>query len=385
MNVVAEIPGSEPSNLSWETTSDIPTPETAKIICVTTSPSTFKVAKVVAEDLSDLFGIVQTSALTWLNYRCEDMLEESLYIARKFGFSEPMIRGLVDAGYEGFEDLETEMGMVMPAIHVEGLDVDVNPVLLLMKDNLIITIHGAEVNRFMLFSRYTDTWFSKLAPNMPTEDKMSRLLARLIEVNNARNFEQLRHIEEKADDISEALLDPTIHYMETGRFIFQVKHNLIIYLNALWRSLDLLNNLRYGDAELLSDSPKVLHSFNVLADNLVKHISLTEHTSNILVSGTTVLQTLHNNQLLIINNRMLMVMTWVTIIATAVLVPNTLATLFAYVYVIPPEHLWWTFALICILTIAACDIVYLWMKRSPDLVVVPEDAHTSAKVFRLGH
>jgi magnesium transporter len=152
-----------------------------------------------------------------------------------------------------------------------------------------------------------------------------------------------------------------------------VKHCLILYLAALWRSLDLLNRLRHGDAELISDNPKALQRINNLALDLTKHISLTEHTSEVLISGTTVLQTLYNNQLLVINNRFILVLTWMTIIGTAVLVPNTIATIIAYVLSIPPEHLWWTSIIMITTTVGATIGVYFGIMSRFRLYSTPED------------
>ncbi|MFA5313899.1 MAG: CorA family divalent cation transporter, partial [Methanomassiliicoccales archaeon] len=273
-----------------------------------------------------------------------------------------------------YEDLDSEMGMVMPAIQIKGIEVDIKPIIILVKKNLIITIHDRSVTRLVQFSRYADGWMSKLPVMMPTVDKLTLVLTRIIGVNNERNFEQLRQIEGRADDISEALLDPTMHYMETGRYIYEVKHSLIVYLASLWRCLDLLNQLRYGDAELISDSQKVLQNISNLATSVSKHISLTEHMSEVLVSGTTMLQTLHNNQLLIINNRLVLVMTWMTIIGTMVLVPNTLATIIGYMYTVPEGHFIWTMAVIIVSTVACTFSAYYWIYSHMQLAETPENA-----------
>lgn len=344
-----------------------------KMICVTIPPPPLKVTKVTAEDAADLMTIVEQSNLTWLNYVAEDLDKEVVPIALRFGFSEQLVKELVSQRYDAYEDNEYELGLVMPSIRIQGIDVNIHPVYVLVKDNLILTIHDRGVTRLVQFSRYADTWISKLPVVMPTLDKLTLMLARIIEVNNSRNFEELRIIEEKADDISEALLDPTIHYMETGRYIFSVKHCLILYLAALWRSLDLLNRLRHGDAELISDNPKALQRINNLALDLTKHISLTEHTSEVLISGTTVLQTLYNNQLLVINNRFILVLTWMTIIGTAVLVPNTIATIIAYVLSIPPEHLWWTSIIMITTTVSATIGVYFGIMSRFRLYSTPEE------------
>jgi len=346
--------------------------ERPKFICVTIPPSPFKIAKVTSADPEDLTGIAKEGVLTWIDYIADNYDEELRTVGCKFGFSEQMIRRLIIDSCGAYEDNDTELGLVVPAIQIKALDVDVRPIAILVGKNLIITIHERNITRLVQFSRYADTWISKLPVQMPTCDKLTLVLSRIIGVNNDRNFEQLRQIEGKADDISRSLLDPTVHYMETGRYIYEVKHSLIIYLNAMWRSLDLINRLRYGDAEIISDNPKVLQNISNLAMSVTKHISLSEHMSEVLVSGTTVLQTLHNNQLLVINNRLLLVTTWMTIIGTMVLVPNTLATIISYMYTVPEEHFLWTVALILASTVACTWEAYYWIYTHMQLGEAPE-------------
>jgi len=62
-----------------------------------------------------------------------------------------------------------------------------------------------------------------------------------------------------------------------------------------------------------------------------RQIALSEHMSEVLASGLEVLQTVFiiiNVQLL--NNRLAFLATWLGVLATAGLVPNTLATVFRY-------------------------------------------------------
>jgi magnesium transporter len=55
-------------------------------------------------------------------------------------------------------------------------------------------------------------------------------------------------------------------------------------------------------------------------------IGLAEHLSDVLASGMEVLQSIYNNQLQLLNNRLAMLVAYLTIIGTALLVPNTIAT-----------------------------------------------------------
>ena len=103
-----------------------------------------------------------------------------------------------------------------------------------------------------------------------------------------------------------------------------MKHALITYMNALWDSVDVLHALRYGDAELITNEDKILDMISVMTDEVKSQIGLAEHMSEVLASGLEVMQTIYNNQLQTINNRFSLVITYLTIVGTAVLVPNTI-------------------------------------------------------------
>ena len=147
-----------------------------------------------------------------------------------------------------------------------------------------------------------------------------------------------------------------------GRSIYEMKHALITYLNTLWRTLDVLNNLRYGDADVISDNPKVLAKVNLLVVDVTQQISLSEHMSEVLASGLEVLQSIYNNQLQVLNNRMALAMTWLTILGTAVLVPNTLATIGGLVTMEGPMLVWFLL-MIAISTVAATALAWWWVSN----------------------
>jgi len=87
----------------------------------------------------------------------------------------------------------------------------------------------------------------------------------------------------------------------------------------------------------------------------------------VLASGLEVLQSLYNNQLQILNNRMSLTMTWLTILGTAVLVPNTLATIFGFVFGLEWKLIIWSLAVITISTVGATLLAYWWVKRRVNL------------------
>ena len=248
------------------------------------------------------------------------------------------------------------IGILLPAVRVKKVDFQCFPLLILVKKNLILTIHSEDVSRLVNFSRYAEAFVRKLPENMLPEDKVTTMLCRIIDENNNRNFEQLREIEDQADWLSESLLDMKAERSMLGKSIYEMKHTLIVYLNTLWRTLDVLNNLRYGDADVITDNPKVLAKVNLLVVDVTQQISLSEHMSEVLASGLEVLQSIYNNQLQVLNNRMALAMTWLTILGTAVLVAAS--GLFALYLA---GLAWWWFAAVAAAVAAAAPAAWFWM------------------------
>jgi len=277
--------------------------------------------------IEDFCPIFSDASVAWVDYIIEDFGEETLKAAMALGFSEQLIKNLNRDMRSGYEDFGNEMGILVPAIRVEGFDVKLDPLIILIRENLIATLHTTETRRFFRVRRYAETMLKKLPQKMLRKDKITLLLIRLIEENNARNFDHLRDIEELGDKMSEDLGNPKTPRELIGKKIYAMKHALITYLGGLWVTVDALNSLRYGDAELLTDDPKILNKINGLVGEVQSQIGLAEHLSEVLASGLEVLQSIYNNQLQVLNNRLALLVAYLTIIGTALLVPNTIATI----------------------------------------------------------
>jgi magnesium transporter len=342
-------------------------PMSNRVICVSLPSLSSKPIKLTAVAPEEIMMTVQKANLSWVNYTATNLETDGAKVASQFGFSEGIIPTLLKGYYANYEDREVELGVMVPAVRVEALELDVYPIIILVRKNLILTLHTQEVTRIIQFSRYADTYLRKLPEVMPQEDKLSMMLIRILDENNTKNFEQLRAIEEQADSMSEKMIDPSSPRMEVGRQIYEMKHTLITYLNTLWRTLDVVNTLRYGDAEVITDNQKVLNRFGLLADELNRQIELSEHMSEVLASGLEVLQSLYNNQLQILNNRMSLTMTWLTILGTAVLVPNTLATIFGFVFNLSWDMVIWTMSIITFATVGSTLLAWWWVKKRVNL------------------
>jgi magnesium transporter len=218
--------------------------------------------------------------------------------------------------------------------------------------------------RFIRLRRYSDTILRKIPVDGLPEDKLTILVTRIIDANNDSNVRHLRAIEEQGDDLNAIMMDPKTDRMLIGPKIYELKHALIVYMNALWESVDVLHALRYGDAELITNDEKELNMISIMADEIKSQIGLAEHMSDVLASGLEVMQSIYNNQLQISNNKLAMVVAYLTIIGTALLVPNTIATMLGdAVFEIGPHDMVWYAPLMFFGTTGAVVLSWWWVKK----------------------
>ncbi len=325
------------------------------------------------QDVRELCSSIGSASLAWIDYVVDDFEKEAVQTAASLGFSESLLKNLIVSRGGGYEDYDSEMGILLPAIYMEGFDVKIDQLVIMMKEGLLVTLHTKEIKRFFRVRRYAETLMRKIPQKIPHKDKLTLLLIRVIDENNSRNFDYLRGIEEKGDALSKQLSDTTVSRTEIGTNIYEMKHALIVYLGGLWATVDTLNALRYGDAELLTDDNKILNKITALVSEVNSHIGLAEHLSEVLASGLEVLQSIYNNQLQVLNNRMAMLVAYLTIIGTALLVPNTIATVAGNaMFSFTSRDIPWYLTLIILSTAVATYISWWAVKRLGLLPHSPE-------------
>ncbi len=330
--------------------------------CVAVS-SSGTIFKCDAESPDSFMETLADSAIAWVDYWVDDFDKEALGVATRLGFSDAIVAALI--GGSSYQDFDVEMGIRLPSVHVSGFDVQIHPLLMLLKRNFILTVHPLSVDRrFAQLRRYSDTILKKIRPDLVVEDKITLLLLRLIDENNGRNFEYLRQIEELGDALNRKLIDTQTERDKLGHDIYQMKHALITYLDALWQTVDVMHDLRFGDAEVITNDPGLLEKITHVEEDVNRQIGLSEHMSEVLASGLEVMQSIYNNQLQVLNNRLAMVMTYLTIIGTAVLVPNTLATILGNsAFAMEPQDRGWYIAILVVSTVLATWLAYWWVKK----------------------
>jgi magnesium transporter len=332
--------------------------------CVALS-SSGTIFKSDAESPADFRDVLEDSVIAWVDRWTDAFDKDAPVAAAQLGFSEPLISSLTGDSRLTYEDFDTEMGIKLPSIQVRQFEVEPHPLLILLRKNFVLSVHPLSVDRrFTRLRRYSEIILKKIPVDASSEDKLTMLLIRIIDESNQRNFEHLRQIEEHGDELNKDMMSPKTPRDKLGPEIYNMKHALITYLDALWQTVDVLHALRYGDAELMTDNQRLLYRMSLLAEDVNRQIALAEHMSDVLASGLEVLQTIYNNQLQALNNRMAMVMTYLTIIGTAVLVPNTLATILGNsAFAMEPNDVGWYWALLVGSTVVATALAYWWVKR----------------------
>jgi len=324
--------------------------------------STVKIEGKVEEFLQT----IKEADFAWVNVQVDDLKEEGSKVASTLGFKPSIVYELEKQRFSGYDDHTNELGLLLPAVRVMKLEVEINKLIILMKNNIIITIHGEHVTRLVKFARYAVTSFKKIPKNLDDIDKISLVLIRILDENNERNFDGIRSIQEQGEEISKYLIQPSAPRQELGADIYKMKHALISYLEALWATLDVVHYLRYGDAEMVTDDPIILQKIGMLSTDLTRQISISEQMSTVLASGLEVLQSIYNNQLTMLNNRMSMIAVWMGVLGAAFIVPNTIATIFGTSIA---EHInWQTQLIIIVLSTLFSGLFAYWLFKKKGLI-----------------
>jgi len=377
--------------------------------------------------LEDFFPLIEQASIAWADVKLDDFEKEAVETGIKLGFSELLVKQLLTRLGDGtrfqggYEDYDAEMGLLLPAISVKGFDITINPVLMLLKKNIIVTIRSNKTHVYRNLHRYAEAFLRRLPRDLKQVDLLTLLLIRILDENNERNFEQLQEIDKWSESLTRDLKDEGIVRSAVGDQIYQMKLTLVRYLSCLWGTSDTLNSLRYGDADIVSDDVQMLDKISLLIREVRDHLSLAEHLSDVLASGLECLQSIHNNQLqernnllqdrnnvlqgknnkladlnnklqeknnllqeknnkmqeysnrltllnnrlTVLNNRITLLAGFLAILSAGFIVPNTIATVMSQtnIFMFSPADMGWYLALIVGSTIFTTMLVWLWVKK----------------------
>ncbi len=396
--------------------------ENSRGYCATLKPR--GTSSLFSSNIEELLAQLSHAHIAWIDFIVEDFDKDAAECATKAGFTDQLVKRLLVNVSGNYEDHDTELGLLLPAIHVEGYDCNVEPLLILMRDNLILTMHTHKRSRFYQMRRYGEVYLRKLPKKIKTVDMVSLILVRIIDENNSWNFKQLQEMNEKTEDLTMDLKDPNAVPPHVGDQVYQMKKGLLHYLSALWGTADTLSSLRYGDADLITDMPLMQERVVALQNEVHQQLSLAEHLSDVLASGLESLKSIYNNQLqdrnntladinnkmqernnllqernnqlqdlnntlseknnqlseknnilTAQNNRLTLLGAFLAILGAGFVVPNTIATVMSQtnIFVFSPKDMTWYLSLIVTSTAITLYLVYWWVRRIGLLPKISEE------------
>lgn len=323
-----------------------------------------------SSDFKDLSEASKASYVTWVNCPVEDMKKNGVEVATHFGFTADMMERLLRGRYSSFVDNDTEFGMMLPAIVMDGTKVDTHEVFILIRDGLLLSIHDRHVTRFARFIRYAEVFIKKIHPDWPKMDQLTLILVRLIDENNRRNFISLKGMTSEVDNLQRAFANERLGIAKIGDKIQRVRHTLVKLLSVLWENYDVMRVLQQGDVQLLSTRPELLDRLNKIMKENSTYIQLGENLANIIGSGVEAIQDYYQIRLIRLNNVLSFTMTWLGILGTIFLVPNTIATAMASTtYDLRPEDWWWYTLLLVGSTLISTYLTYKVIRRLWDVTM----------------
>ena len=304
--------------------------------------------------LEDAAKRVSDGTFTWIECVVDDIVNETPKILQKLEID--MDPSLLLSGYvTAYEDAGDTLGIMLPFILTGDSRTQTSPVLIFVKKDLIVTIHDDYGGKITKLYNYSTSLMRKL-PKEPEQwaDRQTILLFRLLDEVSETNFSILRTIVEQAEQLELDLAGSRQSDRDVGFELSNMKRSLLTFLNAVWATHDTVRNLKYGDPDMLTDDDDILEKFEVILGRLDRQIQMAENVMEVIATGITVIQTETSNKLT-------KLIVWLTVAATAVLVPNTIATIFG----IPGlEFSWsWIVPILLISTIISAVITYRWTKQ----------------------
>jgi magnesium transporter len=321
-----------------------------------------------SNDIEELLDISKQSTVTWVNYPVDDVRKDSAQVATSFGFGPTMVERLFHGRYSAFIDDDKEIGMMVPAVLVEGSNVKPHIVIILIRDGFMLSIHDRHVTRFARFIRYAEIFIKKIPSGWSKIDQLTMILLRLIDENNRRNFLSIKVMTGEVDNLQRAFANERLSIVKIANRIQRIRHILVQLLSVLWENYDIMRTLQQGDTLLLSTRPEMLDKFNKIKTENSTYIQLAENLANIIGSGAEAMQDYYQIRLLRMNNILSFASTWLGILGTIFLVPNTIATaMSASSFNLGPSDAWWYTILLVVSTIVSSIITYLILHRMWDV------------------
>src|SRR6185312_14285520 len=235
-------------------------------------------------DLSELAEITSSGRLTWIECVVDSIIDEAPKILEKCGIT--MDASLLLSGYvSSYEDRGETLGLMIPFVVPGNNKAQTAPILIFMKKDLILTIHDDYGGKITRLYNYAPTLLRKLPKDVDTwADRQTILLARIIDEICEANFSILRLIVERAEQFEIDIAGSRQITRDISLELSDMKTSLLTFLNAIWASYDTVHNLKYGDAEMVSDDEVILGKFEVILGRLDRQIQMAENVMQMVAT-----------------------------------------------------------------------------------------------------
>lgn len=292
--------------------------KTVNVAGISTQGSSFKLSNIKPEEV---LSVSSSCTVSWTECIVDDIPESAREVTKALGITlDPSI--LLGSYLAGYEDRGEMLGLMFPILMFVGSKVRATPMLIYMAKDHIVTIQDEHAGKILRLSDYSSVFFRKL-PTKPEDwtDRQTTLLIRIIDEVSEHNFTVLRMIVESAEQIEIDLAGLRQIPRDLAMEMSNIKTSVMRFLNAIWATHTTVHSLRYGDPDMVSDNDAILSKFDIILAGLERQIEMAEHVLEVLTAGMNVLQTE-------VSNKLGAFLLWLTVVGTAVLVPNTLATIY---------------------------------------------------------
>src|SRR4030066_1473972 len=112
--------------------------------------SSGKTFKKEAESPTSFLEVVDRSLVTWIDYVTDDPFNDISIVASQMGFGETCVSSLSVCDQLNYQDFDDELWMRFPSVQIRGTEVKAHPFLILIRKNLVLTLHVRLVDKRFL-------------------------------------------------------------------------------------------------------------------------------------------------------------------------------------------------------------------------------------------
>ena len=100
-----------------------------------------------SESANNFLDIANKSMVAWIDYITDDPMKDLPVVAAQMGFSEGFISNLSCCDQLNYQDFDNEMWLSFPSIQIRGNKVTAYPLIVLIRKNVVFTIHVRVLRR----------------------------------------------------------------------------------------------------------------------------------------------------------------------------------------------------------------------------------------------